>query len=148
MEEAPTRLETIMEASHSYSSEYIPSELLDGTVDVHEEEVDFESSVIKVESSDESETTIEILPASPDLSFEKDVVGEEQVYSEDAVPMQFEYEVEIGQGTPDPMDVPLPSSENGTDKSSSIEGKQIPGILITEQLGEFLFLQFLFDVLI
>ncbi|XP_058808378.1 uncharacterized protein LOC131673984 [Phymastichus coffea] len=134
LEEIPPRLETIMEASNSYSSEYVPTELLDRDVDVHEEEVDFECSVIKVDSSDESETTIEILPASPNLSFEKDVVDEEQIYSEDAVPMQVEYEVEIGEQTPDPVNLPLPSSEICTDKSSSGEVKQIPGIMITEQL--------------
>lgn len=177
------KLETIPEASNSYSSEFhdanihksanekseesslneihVPlemdeddSEILDKDVDVHEEEIDGtmddfetnESSVIKLDSSDESQTTIEILPASPEQELDveqhkKDIEEEEQIYSEDAVPMHFEYELEVGASPVDPLAVPLPSSEAETEKtSSSIESKQIPGILIHEQLGMFLFM--------
>ncbi|XP_008204193.1 uncharacterized protein LOC100678946 isoform X2 [Nasonia vitripennis] len=172
------KLETIPEASNSYSSEFshdannksanekseesslneihVPlemeeddSEILDKDVDVHEEEIDGtmddfetnESSVIKLDSSDESQTTIEILPASPEQELDveqhkKDIEEEEQIYSEDAMPMHFEYELEVGASPVDPLEVPLPGSEVETDKSSSsIESKQIPGILIHEQLA-------------
>lgn len=129
------------------------SEILDKDVDVHEEEIDGtmddfetnESSVIKLDSSDESQTTIEILPASPEQELDveqhkKDIEEEEQIYSEDAVPMHFEYELEVGASPVDPLEVPLPGSEVETDKSSSsVESKQIPGILIHEQLGILIF---------
>ncbi|CAD6222458.1 GSCOCG00000975001-RA-CDS [Cotesia congregata] len=65
-------------------------------------------SVIKLESSDESQTTIEILPASPELSQPESeapipLKGKRriangdmaQLYSEDAIPTQFELELEI-----------------------------------------------------
>ncbi|XP_011171997.2 uncharacterized protein LOC105204566 isoform X2 [Solenopsis invicta] len=59
------------------------------------------STVIKIESSDESQSTIEILPASPDNSrseLESHMVEDgdsEQLYSADAIPTQFELELEI-----------------------------------------------------
>lgn len=59
------------------------------------------NAVIKIESSDESQTTIEILPASPDDSrgeLESHIIDDgesEQLYSADAIPTQFELELEI-----------------------------------------------------
>ncbi|XP_014473164.1 PREDICTED: uncharacterized protein LOC106743641 [Dinoponera quadriceps] len=59
------------------------------------------NAVIKIESSDESQTTIEILPASPDDSrgeLEGHVIDDgdsEQLYPADAIPTQFELELEI-----------------------------------------------------
>ena len=186
------KLETIIEASDSFSSEFLAlqdkettdeksseprslpmladdSDLLDKDVDVHEEEVDGtmdefetnESSIIKVDSSDESQTTIELMPASPDLSGELDVevqkedIEEEQIYTEDAVPMHFECELEVGESAVDPLEVPLPGLETEVDRSgsSSCENNQIPGILINEQLGTTLkirffsrFISFLFNI--
>lgn len=113
-------------------------ELLDNDVDVHEVEVDgtldeFENSVIKVDSSDESQTTIEILAASPsdllvqEMIEEKVESEEHQILGEDEVPMHFEYELEV-------VEEPLEGFEE-IDKSSSTEIKHVSGILISEQLG-------------
>jgi hypothetical protein len=168
------KMETIIETHNSYSSEFIDlkdksneksqsnsdsmpvsgenNELLDKDVDVREEEIDGtlddfetnESSIIKVESSDESQTTIEILPASPDLSQEidthqeKERIEEERIYSDDAVPMHFDYELEVGNGAVDPLEVPIPSTETETNKRlSSTESKQTPDTSIQMQLGKF-----------
>lgn len=143
----PDELETIVEAGPILEEmpelQAIPPnmELLDNDVDVHEVEVDgtmdeFETSVIKVDSSDESQTTIEILAASPHdvLSQQLDTKtegAEEQIYVEDQVPMHFEYELEV---VDEPVDVPRESLDE-TDKSSSTEIKHVSGILITDQLG-------------
>ncbi|KAI4497859.1 hypothetical protein M0802_006975 [Mischocyttarus mexicanus] len=68
-----------------------------------DDSADNDCSVIKLDSSDESQSTIEILPASPDIN----QVGieesnnslnneeNEQLYSEDAIPTQFELELEV-----------------------------------------------------
>ncbi|XP_043503802.1 uncharacterized protein PF11_0213-like [Polistes fuscatus] len=68
-----------------------------------DDSADHDCSVIKLDSSDESQSTIEILPASPDIN----QVGieepnnslsneeSEQLYSEDAIPTQFELELEV-----------------------------------------------------
>ncbi|XP_066599292.1 uncharacterized protein [Prorops nasuta] len=75
--------------------------------------------VIKVDSSDESQTTIEILPASP-LATDQNVLSPRlcsfenieygQLYSEDAIPTQFELELEITDNSNiDPLEVPIPT---------------------------------------
>lgn len=73
------------------------------------------STVIKVESSDDSQSTIEILPASPDgnhSELERDIVEDgdtEQLYSADAIPTQFELELEITDNSnTDLLDVSMP----------------------------------------
>ncbi|KYN03911.1 hypothetical protein ALC62_05212 [Cyphomyrmex costatus] len=73
------------------------------------------STVIKVESSDESQSTIEILPASPDdnhSELEKNMIEDgdnDQLYSEDAIPTQFELELEITDNSnTDLLDVSMP----------------------------------------
>lgn len=73
------------------------------------------STVIKVESSDESQSTIEILPASPDdnhSELERHMVEDgdsEQLYSADAIPTQFELELEITDNSnTDLLDVSMP----------------------------------------
>lgn len=147
---------TTSKSESCYAMAHPADELLDKDVDVHEEEIDGtmdndfgtnESSVIKVESSDESQTTIEIAAASPvDLSHElevarqKEALDGEQVYNEDAVPMHFEYEMEVGDSGVDPLDVPTPAtSEAGTDKTtSSGDNKAVGGVLVQEQIGGFL----------
>ncbi|XP_057328948.1 uncharacterized protein LOC130669847 [Microplitis mediator] len=78
-------------------------------------------SVIKLESSDESQTTIEILPASPEVSQPESEVpmpleGKRriangdmaQLYSEDAIPTQFELELEIVDNSSESLEVPVP----------------------------------------
>ncbi|XP_034940319.1 protein PFC0760c-like [Chelonus insularis] len=78
-------------------------------------------SVIKLESSDESQTTIEILPASPEtfrleseaptpLEGKRRIANGDlaQLYSEDAIPTQFELELEIVDNSSDSLDVPVP----------------------------------------
>ena len=83
---------------------------------------DTENFVIKLDSSDESQTTIEILPASPDnsqteldilVSNMEDCVGNSsmgKLYSDDAIPTQFELELEIvDNSTVDDLDIPMPS---------------------------------------
>ncbi|XP_032673744.1 uncharacterized protein LOC116845318 isoform X2 [Odontomachus brunneus] len=71
------------------------------------------NAVIKIESSDESQTTIEILPASPDDShseLESHIIDDgesEQLYSADAIPTQFELELEIADNSDlDLLDMP------------------------------------------
>lgn len=72
------------------------------------------STVIKVESSDESQSTIEILPASPDgnhSELERHIEDgdSEQLYSADAIPTQFELELEITDNSnTDLLDVSMP----------------------------------------
>ncbi|KMQ96553.1 hypothetical protein RF55_3150 [Lasius niger] len=79
------------------------------------------NSVIKIESSDESQSTIEILPASPDGTgeLESHMIEDgdsEQLYSADAIPTQFELELEITDT--DLLDVPMPKLDPVTDYSS------------------------------
>lgn len=79
------------------------------------------NSVIKIESSDESQSTIEILPASPDGAddLESHMIDDgdsEQLYSADAIPTQFELELEITDT--DLLDVPMPKLNPITDYSS------------------------------
>jgi len=78
---------------------------------------DFEfdsNTVIKIESSDESQSTIEILPASPDSpdELESHIIehrDSEQLYSADAIPTQFELELEITDNSNiDLLDVGMP----------------------------------------
>lgn len=72
------------------------------------------SSVIKIESSDESQSTIEILPASPNdtSELENHMIEDgdsEQLYSADAIPTQFELELEITDNSnTDLLDVFMP----------------------------------------
>lgn len=73
------------------------------------------NAVIKIESSDDSQTTIEILPASPDDSrgeLESHIIDDgnsEQLYSADAIPTQFELELEITDNSNiDLLDVSMP----------------------------------------
>ncbi|XP_011685869.1 PREDICTED: uncharacterized protein LOC105448796 isoform X2 [Wasmannia auropunctata] len=71
------------------------------------------SAVIKVESSDDSQSTIEILPASPDdnrSELERHMVEDgEQLYSADAIPTQFELELEIADNSnTDLLDASMP----------------------------------------
>ncbi|XP_043287568.1 uncharacterized protein [Venturia canescens] len=77
------------------------------------------SHVIKIDSSDESQTTIEILPASPG-NIQSELEQKNQffmangsmgkLYSEDAIPTQFELELEIvDNSSVDSLDVPIPS---------------------------------------
>ncbi|XP_012217089.2 titin homolog [Linepithema humile] len=72
------------------------------------------NSIIKIESSDESQSTIEILPASPDDNneLESNIIEDgdsEQLYSADAIPTQFELELEIADNSnTDLLDVPMP----------------------------------------
>lgn len=72
------------------------------------------NSVIKIESSDESQSTIEILPASPNgtSELENHMIEDgdsEQLYSADAIPTQFELELEITDNSnPDLLDVFMP----------------------------------------
>lgn len=79
------------------------------------------NSVIKIESSDESQSTIEILPASPNGTgeLESHMIEDgdsEQLYSADAIPTQFELELEITDT--DLLDVPMPKLDPVTDYSS------------------------------
>jgi len=83
------------------------------------------STVIKVESSDESQSTIEILPASPDdnhSELERHVIEDgdsEQLYSADAIPTQFELELEITDNSnTDLLDVSMPKLDPITCYSS------------------------------
>ncbi|XP_012278749.1 uncharacterized protein LOC105698784 [Orussus abietinus] len=72
------------------------------------------TSVIKIDSSDESQTTIEILPASPDFGREPEEKPSrktegEVLYSSDSIPTQFGFELEIGEESiSDPLDIPIP----------------------------------------
>ncbi|KAJ8687175.1 hypothetical protein QAD02_022969 [Eretmocerus hayati] len=133
--------------------------LLDKDVDVHEEEIDGTldsacgtTSVIKLDTSDESQTTIDILPVSPKQAeqqppsqVESPAVQQEQtsnsgdgeqvvILTEDALPMHFEYELEVGESQDDDsLMVPMPVDE--VDGSSGSDGhKQVHGILISEEL--------------
>ncbi|KAK2578594.1 hypothetical protein KPH14_008482 [Odynerus spinipes] len=79
-----------------------------------DDSVDNDNAIIKLDSSDESQSTIEILPASPDLSqiqIKKhnnlNNEGNELLYSEDAIPTQFELELEVTDSNIDSLDVPL-----------------------------------------
>ncbi|XP_011638656.1 uncharacterized protein LOC105428197 isoform X1 [Pogonomyrmex barbatus] len=83
------------------------------------------STVIKVESSeDESQSTIEILPALPDndhSELERHVEDgdSEQLYSADAIPTQFELELEITDNSnTDLLDVPMPKLDPITSYNS------------------------------
>lgn len=84
---------------------------------------DNDSSVIKVDSSDESQTTIEILPASPYFSQNEieihkslDDCENDRLYSEDAIPTQFELELEIvDNNVIDSLDVPMPDVNESND---------------------------------
>lgn len=76
-------------------------------------------SVIKLDSSDESQTTIEFLPASPQADQQQTcsmIDGRsERLYFEDAIPTQFELELElVDSSAVDPLDVPMPSVEEST----------------------------------
>lgn len=72
------------------------------------------NSVIKIESSDESQSTIEILPVSPNdtSELENHMIEDgdsEQLYSADAIPTQFELELEITDNSnTDLLDVFMP----------------------------------------
>ncbi|EFN87450.1 hypothetical protein EAI_00388 [Harpegnathos saltator] len=73
------------------------------------------NTVIKVESSDDSQTTIEILPASLDDSrgeLDSHMIDDgdsEQLYPADAIPTQFELELEITDNSNiDLLDVSMP----------------------------------------
>ncbi|KAL0127015.1 hypothetical protein PUN28_005390 [Cardiocondyla obscurior] len=67
------------------------------------------SAVIKVESSDDSQSTIEILPASPHELERLEDGDTEELYSADAIPTQFELELEITDNSNiDFLDVPMP----------------------------------------
>ncbi|XP_050454181.1 uncharacterized protein LOC126852929 [Cataglyphis hispanica] len=72
------------------------------------------NSVIKIEFSDESQSTIEILPASPNgpNELESHMIEDgdsEQLYSADAIPTQFELELEITDNSnTDLLDVLMP----------------------------------------
>lgn len=98
------------------------------------------STVIKVESSDESQSTIEILPASPDNNhseLERHIVEDgdtEQLYTADAIPTQFELELEIADNSnTDLLDVSMPkldpitcyrsrcASEESSDQTAKLE---------------------------
>jgi len=88
---------------------------------------DFEfdsNTVIKIESSDESQSTIEILPASPDNpdELENRIIehrDSEQLYSADAIPTQFELELEITDNSNiDLLDVAMPKLDPVTNYSS------------------------------
>ncbi|XP_029678993.1 uncharacterized protein LOC115245055 [Formica exsecta] len=82
------------------------------------------NSVIKIESSDESQSTIEILPASPNgtSELESHMIEDgdsEQLYSADAIPTQFELELEITDNSnPDLLDVLMPRLDPITGYSS------------------------------
>jgi len=88
---------------------------------------DFEfnsNTVIKIESSDESQSTIEILPASPHSpdELESRIIehrDNEQLYSADAIPTQFELELEITDNSNiDLLDVAMPKLDPVTNYSS------------------------------
>ncbi|XP_071639276.1 uncharacterized protein [Temnothorax longispinosus] len=98
------------------------------------------STVIKVESSDDSQSTIEILPASPDdnhSELERHMIENgdtEQLYSADAIPTQFELELEITDNSnTDLLDVSMPKldpvicyssrhpSEEASDQTAKLE---------------------------
>lgn len=114
------------------------------------------SAVIKIESSDESQSTIEILPASPDgnrSELERYIVEDgdtEQLYTADAIPTQFELELELADNSnTDLLDASMPkldpitcyssrcASEESGDQSAKLErynkseastrGKNSPG---------------------
>ncbi|KAG7210251.1 hypothetical protein KM043_011799 [Ampulex compressa] len=80
---------------------------------------DNDNSVIKVDSSDESQTTIEILPASPDVNPTEigipscifDGIEGERLYTEDAIPAQLEFELGITDSNIDSSDVFMPGME-------------------------------------
>lgn len=81
------------------------------------------NSVIKIESSDDSQTTIEILPASPlddHNELENHIDGDnEQLYPADAIPTQFELELEITDNSNiDLLDVSMPKLNPITSYSS------------------------------
>ncbi|XP_072761384.1 uncharacterized protein [Anoplolepis gracilipes] len=82
------------------------------------------NSVIKIESSDESQSTIEILPASPNgtSELESHIIEDgdsEQLYSADAIPTQFELELEITDNSnTDLLDVLMPKLDPITGYSS------------------------------
>ncbi|XP_035732417.1 protein PF14_0175-like isoform X2 [Vespa mandarinia] len=79
-----------------------------------DDSADNDCSVIKLDSSDESQSTIEILPASPDINqigmeeHNNRLNNEEgeQLYSEDAIPTQFELELEVTDSNIDSVEVP------------------------------------------
>lgn len=79
-----------------------------------DDSADNDCSVIKLDSSDESQSTIEILPASPDInqigieehSNRLNNEEVEQLYSEDAIPTQFELELEVTDSNIDSVEVP------------------------------------------
>ncbi|XP_015597462.1 uncharacterized protein LOC107268829 [Cephus cinctus] len=110
-----TESEDLLENNETLSENITPNSLLYNNCDLN--------SIIKVESSDESQTTIDILPASPDItpgeveihtSLENE--ENERLYSEDAIPTQFELELEIADNNvSDPLDVPIPDSQDLTD---------------------------------
>ncbi|XP_063978382.1 uncharacterized protein LOC135163115 [Diachasmimorpha longicaudata] len=88
-----------------------------------------DQSVIKLESSDESQTTIEMLPASSDISQPESEVpmpleGERRIangdmarlYSADAIPTQFELELEIVDNFSESMDITIPGVPSSPSK--------------------------------
>ncbi|XP_036149590.1 uncharacterized protein LOC105830456 [Monomorium pharaonis] len=90
------------------------------------------SAVIKVESSDESQSTIEILPASPDDSseLERHIEVEdgdrEQLYSADAIPTQFELELEITDNSnPGIPDISMPKLDPICPRITSEESSHV-----------------------
>ncbi|KYQ51032.1 hypothetical protein ALC60_09828 [Trachymyrmex zeteki] len=93
----------------------IDMDLLNESVSISDNFEINNSTVIKVESSDESQSTIEILPASPDdnrSELERNMMEDgdnDQLYSEDAIPTQFELELEIEDNSnTDLLDVSMP----------------------------------------
>ncbi|EZA47567.1 hypothetical protein X777_15633 [Ooceraea biroi] len=81
------------------------------------------NAVIKIESSDESQSTIEILPASPDGpdELESQIIedGDSELYSADAIPTQFELELEIADhSSTDLLDVTMPKLDPVANYSS------------------------------
>lgn len=94
------------------SEKIAPKRLQDNNFEHH-------NDVIKIDSSDESQTTIEILPASPDNT-RSELEAKNQfftahgnmgkLYAEDAIPTQFELELEIVDNSSiDSLEVPIPS---------------------------------------
>ncbi|XP_012057990.1 PREDICTED: uncharacterized protein LOC105621129 [Atta cephalotes] len=101
------------------------------------------STVIKVESSDESQSTIEILPVSPDdnrSELERNIMddGDDQLYSEDAIPTQFELELEIADNSnTDLLDVSMPKLDPVTCYNSRVNSTYEEFSDQTAKLGRY-----------
>ncbi|XP_011310168.1 uncharacterized protein [Fopius arisanus] len=100
--------------------------VIDATADTKSSE---DQSVIKLESSDDSQTTIEMLPAASDTSQPESEIptpleGERRIangdmarlYSSDAIPTQFELELEIVDNSSVSMEVPVPGIQSSPSK--------------------------------